>query len=94
MSLVDPQVFSQTSKYQRRRPEKTLLYKLIQENLLTFYEHMEREYEGGLPEFVKKEFDEFLKCGILGHGFLRARCESCHHEKLVAFSCKRPWLLP
>ena len=43
MSLVDPQVFSQTSKYQRRRPEKTLLYKLIQENLLTFYEHMERE---------------------------------------------------
>ena len=94
MSLVDPQVFSQTSKYQRRRPEKTLLYKLVQENLLTFYEHMEREYEGGLPEFVKKEFDEFLKCGILGHGFLRARCESCRHEKLVAFSCKRRGFCP
>ncbi len=31
----------------------------------------------------------FLKCGILANGFLRVRCDECHHEKLVAFSCKR-----
>lgn len=30
-----------------------------------------------------------LECGILAHGFLRLRCVSCAHEKLVAFSCKR-----
>ena len=94
MALVDPQNLSPPFKYQRHRPEKTLLYKLVQENLLTFYERMEGEYEGGLPDFVKKEFDEFLKCGILAHGFLRVQCESCHDEKLVAFSCKKRGFCP
>ena len=35
------------------------------------------------------EFDAFLECGILDHGFLRLRCGDCGHYKLVAFSCKR-----
>ncbi len=34
------------------------------------------------------------KCGRFGHGFLRVRCESCHHEKWVAFSCKRRGFCP
>jgi hypothetical protein len=42
-----------------------------------------------LPQFVKDEFDAFLECGILAHGFLRLRCAGCGHEKVVAFSCKR-----
>ena len=42
-----------------------------------------------LPAYVTKEFDEYLKCGRLEHDFLRVRCEACHDEKLVAFSCKR-----
>ncbi len=87
-------IFNNAPKYQRHRPEKTLLYKLVQENLLTFYRHIENEHENGLPQFVKKEFDEFLKCGILAHGFLRTQCESCHHERLVAFSCKRRGFCP
>ena len=41
-----------------------------------------------MPDFVKEEFDAFLECGILAHGFLRLRCADCTHEKLVAFSCK------
>ncbi len=36
-----------------------------------------------------KEFDEYLRCGILAHGFLRAQCQSCQFEHLIAFSCKR-----
>ena len=28
------------------------------------------------------------------YGFLRLRCADCAHEKLVAFSCKKRWLLP
>ena len=36
---------------------------------MTFYQRMDQDYENGLPEFVKKEFDEFLKCGVLAHGF-------------------------
>ena len=48
----------------------------------------------GLPQFVKDEFDAFLECGILAHGFLRLRCAECVHEKLVAFSCKRRGFCP
>ncbi len=47
-----------------------------------------------LPQFVKDEFDAFLECGILAHGFLRLRCAGCAHEKLVAFSCKRRGFCP
>jgi ribosomal protein S27E len=48
----------------------------------------------GLPGYVVREFEEYLKCGRLEHGFLRVRCETCHHEKLVAFSCKRRGFCP
>ncbi len=40
--------------YERHRQEETLLYKVVQENLETFLAQM--ELEGGLPDFVKKEF--------------------------------------
>ena len=43
---------------------------------------------------VQEEFEAYLKCGRLEHGFLRVRCESCHAEKLVAFSCKRRGFCP
>ncbi|XOV90735.1 MAG: transposase zinc-binding domain-containing protein [Pseudomonadota bacterium] len=36
-----------------------------------------------LPGYVVREFEDYLKCGRLEHGFLRVRCESCHHEKLA-----------
>ena len=47
-----------------------------------------------LPAYVTKEFAEYLKCGRLEHGFLRVRCDSCHDEKLVAFSCKKRGFCP
>ena len=40
-----------------------------------------------LPQFVKDEFDAFLECGILAHGFLRLRCGDCGHDKLIAILC-------
>jgi hypothetical protein len=40
-----------------------------------------------LPLHIKKEFDEFLKCGRLEHGFLRVQCSTCHKERLVALVC-------
>jgi hypothetical protein len=30
---------------------------------------------------VKDEFDAFLECGILAHGFVRLRCGECGHDK-------------
>ena len=41
-----------------------------------------------LPLFVQREFEAYLKCGCLEHGFLRVQCNRCHAEHLVAFSCK------
>ena len=35
----------------------------------------------------REEFEAYLKCGRLEHGFLRVRCEERRAEKLVAFSC-------
>lgn len=59
--------------YERRRPEETTLYRLVQENLETFLAEVEARGMANLPQFVKDEFDAFLECGILAHGFLRVR---------------------
>ena len=47
-----------------------------------------------LPDYIQREFEDYLKCGRLEHGFLRVRCTSCHQEQLVAFSCKRRGFCP
>src|SRR5690606_38879353 len=52
------------------------------------------EREHFLPHHVVREFDEYLECGRLENGFLRVRCEDCHLEHLVAFSCKRRGFCP
>lgn len=75
--------------YERRRPEQTTLYCLVREHLETFLAQVEAGGAASLPRFVKDEFDAFLECGMLAHGFLRLRCAGCGHEKRVAFSCKR-----
>src|SRR5690554_5536916 len=47
-----------------------------------------------LPRYVEDEFEAYLKCGLLEHGFLRVKCDSCQAEKLVAYSCKRRGFCP
>jgi hypothetical protein len=41
-----------------------------------------------VPAHVEREFRQYLTCGVLAHGFARARCADCGHDFLVAFSCK------
>jgi len=74
--------------YARHRPEATLLYQLVEQHWPAF---REQRAEAGrpLPDSVQEEFEAYLKCGRLEEGFLRVRCEACHAEKLVAFSCKK-----
>jgi ribosomal protein S27E len=79
--------------YIRHKPEQTLLYQLIERNWPEFQSHLS-EVGSYLPRHVAREFDEYLDCGRLEHGFLRVRCEGCHHEHLVAFSCKRRGFCP
>ena len=80
--------------HKRGRPEETTLYQVVQDHIETFLAQVEQETGTGLPQFVKTEFEAFLECGILAHGFLRLRCGDCAHEKLVAFSCKRRGFCP
>jgi len=81
------------AQYSRHRPEETLLYQIIDDYYPDFVAQLESERRS-LPRFVSKEFEEYLKCGRLEHGFLRVRCADCHAEKLVAFSCKRRGFCP
>ena len=80
--------------HERHRPEQTALYRLVQQHAATFFDQAEGAAGANLPQFVKDEFDAFLECGILAHGFLRLRCGDCGHDKLVAFSCKRRGFCP
>ncbi len=80
--------------YERHRPEQTTLYRLVQQHAASFIAHTEASTDAELPRFIKDEFDAFLECGILAHGFLRLRCGECGHDKLLAFSCKRRGFCP
>ena len=77
----------------RHRLETTLLYHVVQEYWPEFQAELVKQGKT-LPAYVAREFDEYLRCGRLEHGFLRVRCDSCHDEKLVAFSCKRRGFCP
>ena len=79
--------------YARHRPEQTRLYQLVETHYPTCVEHLAAR-ERALPMHVMREFEDYLKCGRLEHGFLRVRCADCHAERLVAFSCKRRGFCP
>ena len=72
--------------YQRHRPEKTLLYQLISKHYPVLSQKLAEEGRM-LPGYVQREFEDYLNCGRLEHGFLRVRCENCHEERLVALVC-------
>jgi Transposase zinc-binding domain/Putative transposase len=47
-----------------------------------------------LPAFVVAEVEAFLRCGILAHGLVLARCRDCGWSRAVAFSCQRRGFCP
>ena len=81
--------------YAPRDPSHTVLYTVIAEHLETFLASLADDPEAtGLPAYVEREFYDYLRCGILAHGFLRLGCDTCKHEVLVPFSCKRRGFCP
>jgi len=80
-------------RYERHRPERTLLYRIIAQHYPLFVAHL-AAHDRPLPDYVQQEFAHYLRCGRLEHGFLRVRCDTCHAENLVAFSCKRRGFCP
>jgi hypothetical protein len=83
--------------YARREPERTALYQVLQQHLLTFEQEQEwTDKSDGrtLPSFVTEELHDFLGCGILARGFAHLYCETCHEHYAVAFSCKARAVCP
>jgi hypothetical protein len=80
--------------YERRRPETTLLHRVVREHLLTLLALTKEDGAEGLPRYVEQEFRKYINCGILACGFARARCKRCGADILVAFSCKGRGICP
>ncbi|MCJ7796826.1 MAG: transposase, partial [Thermoleophilia bacterium] len=87
---------SSGSVYRPRRPTATPLYPVVQHNLETFLAAAEEAdpLGFGVSAWIERDFRAYLRCGILAHGFARARCDDCGHERLIAFSCKGRGVCP
>lgn len=77
-----------TSEYRRRKPEETLLHRLVRDHVMEMFHRSEaRSPDGeGLPRYVRQAFLGFLDCGVLARGFLRIRCPDCGYDTVVGFS--------
>ena len=84
---------SHPPEYRRHRPETILLYQVIREYWPEFQAELASQGKF-LPTYITREFEDYLKCGLLENGFLRVKCDGCRHERpgsspgqaLVAFS--------
>ena len=93
MAAVRPDPGTGAAAYRRHRPEQTLLYRIVAQHYPGLVELLAGQGRP-LPDTVQQEFEAYLKCGCLEHGFLRVRCDTCHAEHLVAMSCKRRGFCP
>ena len=80
-------------RYERRRPEKTPLHKIVSDNLVSWLEWRDQA-ERPVPGYVEEEFRAYLECGILCFGFGRALCTGCGQGFVIAFSCKGRGICP
>ena len=67
-----PRALPRAEGYRRHEPQNTALYRCVERHWPAFREQAEER--GGLPKFVVKEVEEYLRCGILEHGCLRLAC--------------------
>jgi len=80
--------------YRPRRPARTVLHRIVRENLETYLTMSRRgdgqgdDFTGRVPGHVEAAFRDYLECGLLCHGFARVYCRGCGHDFLVGFSCR------
>jgi hypothetical protein len=82
----------QAPGYERHRPEQTVLYRVVEQHWPAFRGRADEA--GGLPRFVVREMEEFLRCGRPEFGCLRLGCDESGFERLVAWSCKTRGFCP
>jgi len=83
--------------YHPREPRSSPLWSILQKHfsefLLKYDDSYVREF-GYLRSIVQEVVQGYLKCGDLAEGFARVLCPDCHHEFLLAFSCRGRWFCP
>ena len=96
MTVLQQVTASGPTPYRRRRPERTLLYRTVQTPFATWLALRRDGFDDGdpVPAHVEHEFRRYLECGILAHGFARARCGECGHDFLITFSCQGRGVCP
>jgi hypothetical protein len=71
-----------------------LLWQTLRSHFPALVADAQEQGAAPLPRFIHLAVEDFLRCGILSHGFLRAHCEGCQHSFLVPFSCKERGICP
>jgi hypothetical protein len=90
-----PHLEASPPAYVPRDPRQTILYQVIADHLETFLATVAADPTAtGRPAYVVDEFYAYLQCGILAHGFVRLGCDTCPHQMLLAFSCKKRGFCP
>ncbi|MBI5485988.1 MAG: transposase [Deltaproteobacteria bacterium] len=91
MALATP---APSSSLRLRRPQDSLLWRVVNDHLADFRRLVQESYEKPLPRYVENEFDEYLRCGDYRQGYTRVFCKTCGHLLLVPFSCLRRGICP
>ncbi len=94
MSATAAQSCGASTVYHRRQPERTVLYRVVQSHLATWLALQDDGCGGHASAVTEREFRRYLECGILAHGFARARCADCGHDFIIAYSCKGRGVCP
>jgi hypothetical protein len=81
--------------YERRRPDATLLYQLIEEHWPIFLDRAEQS--GGLPDFIVEEFEAYLlkdisHVSVFGPSQITAQCFAGLLREGVGVSHHPAWL--
>jgi len=80
--------------YKRRNPQTTSLWKLLNCHFVEFEECYDKLFQkkyGFYRLVISRVVRKYLECGDLNQGFARIKCPDCHHEFILAFSCRGRW---
>ena len=83
--------------YRPRQPRATPLYQLFEaryEEVKLLWEERFEKTHGRWRGFVDTVVARYLDCGTAEGGFARLRCEDCHDERLLTFSCRQRGIYP
>ncbi len=83
--------------YKRRNPQTSSLWKLLNCHFVDFEECYDKLFQkkyGFYRLVISRVVRKYLECGDLHQGFARIKCPDCHHQFILAFSCRGRWFCP